>query len=218
LRLALSSIASSYNGTLLDFGCGGSPYRQLFPGTIYRRADVLPANDIDYVIRPDCGIDCPGEEFDTILSTQVLEHVVDSKRYIAEALRLLKPGGQLILSTHGSFFDHGCPNDFRRWTADGLQADLKSGGFEISLAHKLTTNMRALLFLGENYLGHLWYSRKTILGIGLFSFQHLFWKNRERRHKWIDKEFPECRVKLADAPDPFYICILVVATKPFPQA
>ena len=41
----------------------------------------------------------PERSFDLILCTEVVEHIVDSSRAIAEMHRLLKPGGCLILST-----------------------------------------------------------------------------------------------------------------------
>ena len=41
----------------------------------------------------------PEDGFDLILCTEVVEHIADSARAIAEMHRLLKPGGVLILST-----------------------------------------------------------------------------------------------------------------------
>ncbi len=41
----------------------------------------------------------PTDSFDLILCTEVIEHVPDSRRALAEINRVLKPGGTLILST-----------------------------------------------------------------------------------------------------------------------
>lgn len=41
----------------------------------------------------------PEASFDLILCSEVLEHVVDSKKALSEMHRLLRPGGKLILST-----------------------------------------------------------------------------------------------------------------------
>lgn len=213
LLIALQPIAATIKGVLLDFGCGGSPYQPLFDGVQYKRADVLADPGLDYVITDQGKINARDESFDTILSTQVLEHVEDSNAYLSEAYRLLKPGGRLILSTHGAFFDHGCPYDFRRWTADGLTLDMKKVGFETESVYKLTTERRGLLFLAENYLGHLWGSRLSRIGLGLWMFQKLFWADRAARHKWIDRAFPQSRVVKGNALDHLYICTLVVAVK-----
>jgi hypothetical protein len=68
-------------------------------------------------------------------------------RYVTECFRVLKPGGHLILTTHGLFEDHGCPYDFQRWTADGLRLLLEHADFRITGAKKLTCGPRALCFL-----------------------------------------------------------------------
>ena len=54
--------------------------------------------------------------FDAVLSTQVLEHVADPGALPAERFRVLRPGGRLLLSTHGIFVYHPDPDDYWRWT------------------------------------------------------------------------------------------------------
>ena len=39
------------------------------------------------------------ETFDIILCTQVIEHLLDDKKGLAELCRMLKPGGYLVIST-----------------------------------------------------------------------------------------------------------------------
>ena len=48
LKLALERFGSLDNLRVLDYGCGGSPYRGLFPHADFRRADVGAARDLDY--------------------------------------------------------------------------------------------------------------------------------------------------------------------------
>jgi hypothetical protein len=66
-----------------------------------------------------------------VLSTQVLEHVIDVDGYLAECRRLLKPGGLLLLSTHGFWTYHPYPADMRRWTCRGLQMEIEKHGFAV---------------------------------------------------------------------------------------
>jgi SAM-dependent methyltransferase len=215
LLLALSPALKSAKGSLLDFGCGGSPYRSLFTGSIYHRADIPAGVDnIDFEIDRDSKIDANNESYDVVLATQVLEHVPDPASYLKEACRILKPGGKLLLSTHGAFFDHACPNDFHRWTTDGLALEMRKAGFEIEKMQKLTLGARAVFFLGENKFGSLWDSRTTLQGWGLWFFQNFFWINRSKRHQWVDKNFPTLRVADSTDPEPLYICIFATAVKP----
>ena len=60
-----------------------------------------------------------------------LEHVQDLGWYLGECRRLLHPDGWLLLSTHGSWLYHPHPTDYRRWTEDGLRADIGAHGFTI---------------------------------------------------------------------------------------
>src|SRR4051812_42091733 len=89
-------------GVLLDFGCGGQPYRELFGTRIerYIGADVTASNGIhlDVIITPGEALPLPRASVDTILSTQTLEHIYDTQQYIQECHRLLRPGGILILT------------------------------------------------------------------------------------------------------------------------
>ena len=68
---------------------------------------------------------------DGVTSFQVLEHVWELDWYLGEAFRLLKPGGWLLLSTHGTWLYHPHPTDYRRWTRDGLVRELETRGFEV---------------------------------------------------------------------------------------
>jgi SAM-dependent methyltransferase len=151
LRRCLGQFASDAPLTILDFGCGGSPYRSLFPNATYHRADYVAMAGIDFLVHPSGHVpEAPAETYDLVLSTQVLEHVGDPKIYLAEALRLLKPGGTLLLTTHGTYPDHGCPHDYWRWTSDGLHLELTRAGFQVRQIHRLTCGVRAVLFwLGQ---------------------------------------------------------------------
>ncbi|MCU1266083.1 MAG: Methyltransferase type 11 [Acidobacteria bacterium] len=118
---------------LLDFGCGNNPYKALFSEkfTNYISAD-LPGNErAEVIIRSDGTLPSFDDSFDCVLSSQVLEHVIDPALYLREAFRVLKPGASLILSTHGWWAYHPDPCDYWRWTIDGLRLQLETAGFEI---------------------------------------------------------------------------------------
>jgi SAM-dependent methyltransferase len=119
-------------GRVLDYGCADVPHRRFFsPGADYVAAD-LPGNpQATLVILPDGTLDEPDESFDVVLSTQVLEHVSDPELYLSECHRLLRPGGRMLLSTHGMMVFHPDPVDYWRWTCEGLQRAVHDAGFEV---------------------------------------------------------------------------------------
>ncbi|NDD53760.1 class I SAM-dependent methyltransferase [bacterium] len=217
LRQALQSVATDAPIRILDYGCGGSPYRSLFPKAIYHRADYSSGESLDFLIDETSRLHgVEAGSYDLVLSTQVLEHVLSPETYLAEAMRILRPQGRLVLSTHGTFPDHACPHDYFRWTAEGLQTLLIKVGFVQERILKLTTNTRALFCLGESYLDKVGDKKTTPEKIIWFLFRKTFWTRRAKRNLWIDKRYPECRVVMqVDFPyHPLYIGMLVEAKKP----
>lgn len=119
---------------LLDLGCGDMPYRPLLaPGVACYDGIDLPGNAAaKYHLLPDGSTTAPAASADLVLSTQVLEHVRDVRAYLNEARRLLAPGGQLLLTTHGTWVYHADPHDYWRWTAEGLTTTLADSGFTVT--------------------------------------------------------------------------------------
>lgn len=58
---------------------------------------------------------------DSIICNAVLEHVRDPHHVVAELIRVLKPGGMLYAEVPFIFFFHGYPNDFTRFTREGMK-------------------------------------------------------------------------------------------------
>lgn len=214
LRIAMDMVKTDACIKVLDFGCGGSPYRQLFSNAEYRRADYLETSDLDYIIRDDAHIDEADESFDIVLSTQVLEHVRYPAKYLAECLRLLKPGGKIICTTHGTYEEHGCPHDYQRWTADGLAGLFTESGFSGSETFKLTTGPRAALFLLELYRGQL-PTEQSGFGAVISTTISALQEHKASFHTWCDKTFGQNRIAVSGQDGhQFYICLMITAFKP----
>lgn len=215
LLLALKRLEIPKGLTVLDYGAGGSPYRSLFEKSEYRRADILSTTDCDYIIAADGTVPERSAVFDLVFSSQVLEHVYDPSVYLLECFRLLKPGGMLLLTTHGTYEDHGCPYDFQRWTADGLRRDLEKAGFEIAVLQKLTTGSRLVAFLIEGYLSTASHTRKTFIGLTLWVCHKLVSRYRYWLHAELDRRSGSCRVMPADTSgSSIYLCLLAYAARP----
>jgi SAM-dependent methyltransferase len=124
--------APAPGSTVVDLGCADRPYRALLPaGVRYVGAD-LPGNpDADVVLDAAGRVPLPDGSAAVVLSTQVLEHVADPAAYLAECHRLLAPGGSLVLTTHGLMYLHRDPDDYWRWTCDGLARQVGAAGFDV---------------------------------------------------------------------------------------
>lgn len=130
---SLDRIGLNTEMKVVELGCGNRPYEKVVRerNAQYIAAD-LPGNPhADIILSDDGRMPGPPNQFDVVLSIQVLEHVPDPGAYLTEVARMLKPGGKLVLSTHGIWVYHPVPNDFWRWTATGLRKTLEDNGFEI---------------------------------------------------------------------------------------
>jgi SAM-dependent methyltransferase len=133
VQALLAECTWSAEASLLDYGCADRPYRNEVPaGVRYLGAD-LPGNaDADVIINPDGSVPLGDCSCDVVLSTQVLEHVESPDTYLAEVFRMLKPGGSLLLSTHGIMYYHRDPEDYWRWTSAGLARLMQKHGFVVA--------------------------------------------------------------------------------------
>jgi len=126
-----SRIPLSPGDRVVDLGCGDMPYRSLFEsrGAAYTGCDLGSSAPVSIV--PGSPVPLDDHCAALVGSFQVLEHVWDLRWYLGECHRLLKPDGRLLLSTHGTWLYHPHPTDFRRWTVDGLTAEIEQHGFTV---------------------------------------------------------------------------------------
>jgi SAM-dependent methyltransferase len=115
-----SAGAAAAGQRVLDVGCGVKPYLPFFAtAREYVGVDLVPTEYADLVGAAE---QLPVEDgaFDVVLCIQVLEHVDEPVRAIRELHRVTRPGGRVLLSTHGTQVFHPNPNDHWRWTHTGL--------------------------------------------------------------------------------------------------
>jgi len=129
------------HGTILDVGCGVKPYEPLLaaPGDRWVGLDHPATLQGSYAERTmaDLLADCrhvpfPDARFDTVICTQMLEHVPDPANVLVELARVLRPDGVLLLTAPMVWPLHEEPFDFFRYTQHGLRALLQRAGFEVA--------------------------------------------------------------------------------------
>jgi SAM-dependent methyltransferase len=215
LREAIGVFKTSDQISVLDYGCGGSPYRSLFPNSEYIRADFTYCHGLDLALAGDSSVPAPDRSFDMVLSTQVLEHVPQPVHYMTECFRVLKPGGSLVLTTHGLYEEHGCPYDFQRWTADGLRLLLEGAGFRIKGLKKLTCGPRALCFFITEGIWQLHAPKWSLFGFVMWGLRWLWRLSPSWLNCCADRYFKQYSVVDMGVPNnKTYIALLAPAERP----
>lgn len=172
LARTIDNLSLRPDSCALDYGCGTGPYRLLLPeGCRYLGADLAGNPQADLVFGEEGKIPMPDGQVDLVLSTQVLEHVNDPAVYLRECLRVLKPGGRLLLTTHGLMIFHPHPQDFWRWTSEGLRLTVERAGLRVVSVEGLMGLVPAAIWLAmvqlkENLpwgLGHAFVAMCSLL-------------------------------------------------------
>jgi SAM-dependent methyltransferase len=135
LSNALAEAAASHaSGRLVDIGCGSKPWAQLFAPYVTEHIGVDPKpppapHDVDFVADA-YDVPLPDSSADTVLVTEVLEHLEEPVRALEEVRRLLRPGGAIIITTPLLFPVHEKPRDFFRYSPYGLEHVMRRAGLD----------------------------------------------------------------------------------------
>ena len=168
-----SLLALSADLSILDIGAGEQQYKKYCTHLKYTSQDfnqytgsgngigfqtgVWDTSKID-IVSDIISIPQPDAFYDAILCTEVIEHVPDPISAIREFKRLLKPGGELILSAPFSSFTHFAPYHFcTGFNKYFYEHHLEGKGFEIletspngDYSHFLAQEIRRILsFYGK---------------------------------------------------------------------
>ena len=137
----MKNSAKNYaKGSMIDLGCGTKPYESIFHPFIdsYFGVDYQKTADFNYgeATKADLFADCTktglkGGSFDTLLSSQVMEHIYDTNSYLSECFRLLKNNGYGIFSIPFFWQLHSEPYDYYRFTQFSLEKLFSEKGFKI---------------------------------------------------------------------------------------
>jgi len=137
LYKSVRSLAPLMKGRLLDFGCGAKPYKSLFTNTSEYIGVDIEVSGHDH---KDENIDVYYDgkilpfadgSFDNVFATEVFEHIFNIDEVIPEIHRVLKTGGQLLITCPFVCPEHEKPYDYARYTSFGIRHLLEKHGFEV---------------------------------------------------------------------------------------
>jgi len=123
-------------GYLLDAGCGEKPYSLIYDELVEKSIGC----DVEHCIHDQSSVDVyatldklpfENDTFDTILCTNVLEHVAENVKSFSELSRVLKSNGCIIAIIPFLYPLHEQPYDFYRYTVYGLKHLMKQNGLNI---------------------------------------------------------------------------------------
>ena len=148
IESSLQQCGSYVKGVTLDVGCGRKPYEKTFfaGAEKYVGMDYLTDRSTPDIVGSATDIPLDDAGFDSVVCTEVLEHVSDPLGALREMHRVLKPGGHLILSTPMYWPRHEIPYDYFRYPYDGLLHLIKTSGFELV---QLYNRGRSYAFIGQ---------------------------------------------------------------------
>lgn len=133
----LATLGPLMSGTVVDIGCAKQdPRKQVAPGDRYIGIDYYQTATEWYHTRPDVYGDAQrlplvAGSVHCVLLLDVLEHLPDPDRCIAEAHRVLCSRGRLIVEVPFLYPIHDAPLDFHRWTPHGLVRLAQRHGFRV---------------------------------------------------------------------------------------
>ena len=98
-------------------------YRALVEGRgwSYTGLDVVRGNNVDVVAADPYRYPLVGDSYDVVMSGSTMEHVQAVWLWVPELVRVLRPGGTLIILTHTQWPFHPYPLDCWRVMPDGMR-------------------------------------------------------------------------------------------------
>lgn len=162
------------HGCLLDIGCGVGDFLAYVQKQGWEVQGIEPSDAAKKIAESRLGFlpkaptaydSFPDQTFDVITMWHVLEHVDDLHFQTSEIIRLLKPGGRLIIALP-NFQSFDCQYYKDKWAAwdvprhlnhfapDVLRGLFTSLGFQVIDTQRLRWDSYYISYMSERFLGH----------------------------------------------------------------
>jgi SAM-dependent methyltransferase len=161
-----AALPAHARGSLADMGCGNVPFYMLYSDLVQEITCIDWPNTLHTNQHLDLECDLnqplplPDNRFDTIILSEVLEHIAEPVLLWTELTRILKPGGKMLVSVPFLYKIHEAPHDYFRYTEFSLKkfasqnklrvVELKSfGGLPLVLADLYAKMLVKIPLLGN---------------------------------------------------------------------
>lgn len=155
---AISENSQQLTGKLMDFGCGAKPYKSLFShideyvGVDYEGEGHSHENAEIEVFYDGKTIPFPDNHFDSILSSEVFEHLFEINHLLGELNRVLKPGGKMLITCPFIWNEHEAPIDYARYTQFALTFLFEQANFKVLKKDKKGNFVEAITQIRNLYM------------------------------------------------------------------
>lgn len=148
---------------------------------IVKQAYQRRSNIKDVILGDMTCSDLPDESFDYVVSVEVIEHVEADERFVSEILRVLKPGGTVLLTTpNGDWVENKNPDHKRHYKKRELNALLNKYFEEVTVDYAIAGGFYRKLGLRSWSLNHPLITASSIFGNVVNSIQSA---NGELKHR-----------------------------------
>jgi len=148
-------------GRLADLGCGKAPLY----GSYRTLVGSVTCIDWPQSVHASPYVDCEADltrplpfadaSFDTVILSDVLEHVPEPQALWHEIARLLAPGGKLLLNLPFLYGVHEAPHDYGRYTEHALRRFAQQAGLQVVTLDLVGGSLHVLADLLAKHLAHL---------------------------------------------------------------
>ncbi len=166
----ISKHKKQLGGIMLDFGCGRKPYKNLFNVVEYVGVDIEVSghshvnSEVD-VFYDGRRIPFKDNHFDSLLCSEVFEHLFNIDEILSELNRVLKPNAKGLITVPFCWPEHEQPYDFARYTSFGMKKLLGDHGFKIVSMDKSGHFFESIWQLVTLYFYSLFKTKRRILNV-----------------------------------------------------
>ena len=126
-------------GRLVDLGCGKVPLYGMYRGRVTEvlcvdwPGSLHGADHVDLFADLNEPLDLASASFDTVIATDVIEHLYNPFTFFKSASRILTSGGALIIGVPFLYWVHEAPHDYFRYTRFALERLVTDVGLSVAL-------------------------------------------------------------------------------------